>query len=50
VNVLVFEKYPSEITGPSVDVMVTAPLASVAVAVPSEPSGSAGLQPRFISS
>ena len=41
--------HPLEVTGPSAEVIVTAPQASVAVAVPSDPAGSAGLQPRFTS-
>ena len=38
-------------TAPSEEVIVTAPQASVAVAVPSEPAGftGSGLQPRFTS-
>ena len=40
VNVLVLERaHPSDTTVPSVEVIVTAPQTSVAVAVPSEPSG-----------
>ena len=47
VNVLVIERlHPSETTEPSCEVIVTGPQASVAVAVPSEPLGSAGLQDR----
>ena len=50
VNVLVIERLqPSETTEPSCEVIVTAPQASVADALPNEPSGSAGLQPRFTS-
>ena len=50
VNVLVLARlHPSLTTGPSEDVMVTEPQAFVAVAEPSEPSGLAGLQPRFTS-
>jgi hypothetical protein len=50
VNVLVRERLqPLLTTAPSDEVIVTAPQASVAVAVPSEPSGLAGLQPRFTS-
>ena len=50
VNVLVLERlHPLLTTAPSEDVIVTAPQPSVAVAVPSEPSGLAGLQPRFTS-
>jgi hypothetical protein len=50
VNVLVLERlHPLLTTAPSTEVIVTAPQTSVAVAVPSEPSGLAGLQPRFTS-
>ena len=50
VNVLVIARlHPSETIEPSDEVIVTAPQASVAVAVPNEPFGSAGLQPRFTS-
>ena len=50
VKVLVLERlHPSLTIDPSDDVIVTAPQTSVAVAVPSEPSGLAGLQPRFTS-
>ena len=49
VNVLVLERLQPSETAPSEEVIVTAPQASVAVAVPSEPSGLAGLQPRFTS-
>jgi hypothetical protein len=50
VKVLVLERlHPSLTTEPSDGVIVTAPQASVAVAVPSEPSGLAGLHPRFTS-
>ena len=49
-NVLVLDLLqPLETTAPSDEVIVTAPQTSVAVAVPSEPSGLAGLQPRFTS-
>ena len=49
-NVLVLERLqPSLTTAPSDEVIVTAPQASVAEAEPSEPSGLAGLQPRFTS-
>ena len=51
VNVLVIErKHPSLTTLPSTCVIVGDPQKSVAVAVPSKPAGSAGLQPRFTSS
>ena len=50
VNVLVLERLqPSLNTAPSDEVMVTAPQTSVADALPNEPLGSAGLQPRFTS-
>ena len=50
VNVLVLDLlHPSEATAPSDEVMVTLPHASVALAVPSEPSGLAGLQPSVTS-
>jgi hypothetical protein len=50
VKVLVLERlHPLLTTAPSDEVIVTAPQASFAVAVPSEPSGLAGLQPRFTS-
>ena len=50
-NVLVLERlHPLLTTAPSDEVIVTAPQPSVAVAVPSEPSGFAGLQPRVTSS
>jgi hypothetical protein len=51
VNVLVCERlHPLLTTGPSPDVIVgDAVQKSVAVAVPSEPAGFAGLQPRFTS-
>ena len=50
VNVLVLEMLqPLVTTLPSEEVMVTAPQASVAVAVPREASGLTGLQPRFTS-
>jgi hypothetical protein len=50
VNVLVLERlHPLLTTAPSEEVMVTGPQPSVAVAVPSAPSGLAGLQPRFTS-
>jgi len=50
VNVLVIARlHPSEETAPSDEVIVTAPQTSVAVAVPNEPVGSVGLQPRFTS-
>jgi len=50
VNVLVCERrHPLDTTVPSDEVIDTAPQASVAVAVPSEPPGLAGLQPRFTS-
>jgi hypothetical protein len=50
VNVLVLERlHPSLAIAPSDEVIVTAPHPSVAVAVPNEPSGLAGLQPRFTS-
>ena len=48
VNVLVCERlHPLLTTAPSDEVIVGAPQASVAVAVPSEPSGLDGLQPRI---
>ena len=47
VNVLVSERSQPLLTiEPSDEVMVTAPHASVAVAVPSEPEGVAGLHPN----
>jgi hypothetical protein len=47
VNVLVSERSQTLLTTkPSDDVIVTAPHASVAVAVPSEPEGFAGLHPK----
>src|SRR6187431_2351283 len=50
VNVLVLERlHPLLTTAPSDDVIVTAPQTSGAVAVPSDPSGLAGLQGRFTS-
>ena len=51
VNVLVCDlKHPLEITAPSDEViLVTVPQASVAVAVPSDASGLAGLQPSVTS-
>ena len=50
VNVLALERlHPLLTTAPSDEVIVTAPQPSVAVAVPNEPSGLAGLQPRFTS-
>ena len=43
-------KHPLETTAPSDEViLVTVPQASVAVAVPSDASGLAGLQPRVTS-
>ena len=50
VNVLVLERsQPLLCTDPSLEVIVTAPHASVAVAVPSDASGFAGLHPKFTS-
>ena len=50
VNVLVLERLqPLLTTAPSDWVIVTAPQTSVAEALPNEPSGLAGLQPRFTS-
>jgi hypothetical protein len=50
VNVLVCERrHPLETTAPSDWLTVTAPQTSVAEALPNEPSGLAGLQPRFTS-
>ena len=47
VNVLVCERLQPVVTiAPSVEVIVTAPHASVAVAVPSEPAGFDGLHPN----
>ena len=47
VNVLVNERPQTLLTTePSDEVIVTAPHASVAVAVPSEPEGFAGLHPK----
>ena len=50
VNVLVLARlHPLLTTGPSDELMPGIPQALVAVAVPREPSGLAGLQPRFTS-
>ena len=50
VKVLVIERlHPSVTIPPSEEVIVTAPQTSVAVAVPNEPEGFAGLHPRFTS-
>ena len=50
VKVLFIERlHPLLTTEPSEEVIVTGPQASVAVAVPNEPEGSAGLQPRSTS-
>ena len=47
VNVLVKERLQPVVTiAPSLEVIVTAPQASVAVAVPSEPAGLDGLHPN----
>ena len=49
VNVLVIDRpHPVVTVGPSEEVIVVAPHASVAIAVPSEPVGFAGLQPKEI--
>ena len=48
-NVLVSERLQPAVTiAPSDEVIVTAPHASVAVAVPSEPEGFAGLHPKAV--
>ena len=47
VNVLVIDRpHPVVTVGPSEEVIVATPHASVAVAVPSEPEGFAGLHPK----
>ena len=50
VKVLVLARLqPSEVIAPSEEVIVVAPQLSVALAEPSEPVGSVGLQPRVTS-